>query len=286
MIAFILVTIISSIGGILGLSVITNTNLNYSKALKDYGSAQGDIGLFNTEFNNGRVIIQNIIFQTDSQVIQTNMEQLNLSNAKLSQYLIKMKSGMITTKEVGYYNEINADLSKFFDVRLQVINLASQNKRPEAQALMAAQGEPLSDKIRTSTNALLTEKTTSGNQLASTLSSEGATATSAILIIILVSLIISLIIALSISRGISKPVKEMAAAAQRMAEGDLSVQIGAKSKDEIGKLGAAFSETIATIKAYITDIKSGLAKVEQGDLTVSSRLEYKGDFIELQKSIN
>ncbi len=283
---FISVAIISSIAGIVGFIVMTNMDVNYSKALTDYGFAQGDIGLFNTEFNNSLTIIRDVITTSDMQTINTYSTQLSQSDAKINTYFANMKKGIVTERELNHYNNIKDNLGKFAKVRDQIIALGLKNNDIVAQAILTAQGTPLSNNIRTDTNSLISEKTMAGKQIAASLSSEGTDATIGILVIILVSLLVSLIIALSISRGISKPVKEMAEAAQRMAEGDLSVQISVESKDEIGKLGSAFSETIATIKTYIMDIKSSLAKVEQGDLTISSQIEYKGDFIELQKSIN
>jgi methyl-accepting chemotaxis protein len=106
-----------------------------------------------------------------------------------------------------------------------------------------------------------------------------------ILIIILISLIFSLIIALKISSSISKPVEEMADAAQRMSKGDLNVQIKVNSKDEIGQLGSAFSETIQTLKAYITDLSGNLSQMANGNLCITRSIEYKGNFIALSDSM-
>lgn len=282
---FILVAIISSLGGIIGLSVMTNMNATYNKAMADYGFSQGDIGLFNTEFNSSTAIVRGIIVSDVDETINTYSEQSDQSNARIDTYFINMKKGMVNKTEEGYYNEIKDNLAQYKIVSDQVVAFAKGKQKIEAQSLLAAQGEPLSEKIRASTNSLISEKTTVGNQISATLSNRAQAANILISVIIFASLLISLVIALLISRGISKPVKEMADAAQKMAQGDLSVHINVNSKNEIGQLGAAFSETITTIKAYITDIKVTLAKVEQGDLTIVPELEYKGDFVELQNSI-
>jgi methyl-accepting chemotaxis protein len=282
---FILVAVISSIGGILGLIKIADINTSYSHALDKYGFSQGDIGHFNTEFNNSCSIISDIIKSNDAQKRDSYSTKLATSNSKIDAYFKNMKEGMVTTQELGYYNDIKDSLAKFATVRDQVTTLASQGKSAEAQKLLSEQLTPISDKIRTSTDALLNGKA-AGDQLSANLSSEGTTASLVIVLVIVISFIISLILALSISRGISKPAKEMAEAAQRMANGDLSVQISVNSTDEIGQLGAAFAETIKAIKAYITDISVNLAKMAQGDLCISPSVEFKGDFVELEKSIS
>ncbi len=104
--------------------------------------------------------------------------------------------------------------------------------------------------------------------------------------IVAASFVVSLVIAVKISSDISKPIIEMTKASQKMAQGDLSVQITARSKDEIGQLGAALSESNASVKAYIADISSNLGKIAQGDLCITRSLEYKGDFTELADSMH
>jgi X-X-X-Leu-X-X-Gly heptad repeat protein len=108
-----------------------------------------------------------------------------------------------------------------------------------------------------------------------------------IIIGLLASVIAALIISRSIAKSISRPLNEMAVAAQRMSEGDLGVQIHVdNAKNEIGQLSIAFSESIYAINSYISDIKDKLAEMAQGDLNIVSKLDYKGDFVQLKKSIH
>jgi len=108
-----------------------------------------------------------------------------------------------------------------------------------------------------------------------------------LIVITLVGIGCSITLGVRISRSISKPVTEMVEAAKQMAQGDLSIQIHVDdSKNEIGQLGAAFSESNASIRAYINDIKENLGNMAQGDLNIVTKLDYKGDFIELKNSIH
>jgi methyl-accepting chemotaxis protein len=285
-VTFLIVAIISSIAGVCGLFVMRSMNSNYSNALTGYGFAQGHIGLFNTEFNRSTAIIRNIIFSEVPDEIDSYSTQLTQSNTIIDSYFATMNKEMIGNKERGYYNDIKSNLVKYKEVNDQVVAFAKQNKDTEAESLLKSEGDPISEKIQASTNTLISEKTIEGNRIANTLTIQGNVVSIMILAIILISLLTSLIIALRISRGISKPVGELARAAQRMAEGDLNIEINVNSKDEIGSLGAAFRETISTLKAYITDITASLAKISKGDLTVNTTEDFKGDFVELRDSID
>ena len=285
MITFILVAIISSIGGVVGLSAMTNMNSNYSRALSDYGFSQGDIGLFNSEFNESRAELKDLMILTNLQSKQTHVDNLDKINAEVTADFTKMKKGIIGEKELSYYNDIKDNLNQYAQITTQVVDLAKQNSNNQAYAIMIGQATPLSDKIRASTEALISLKTKTGNELAGGLTSQNQVGSIAIICVIIAALLASVLIAIFIARSISKPAMEMADAANRLAAGDLSVLVKVDSTDEIGQLGAALSKTIQTLRGYIDDIKIGLAQLAQGDLNISEGVEFKGDFIELRDSI-
>jgi two-component system NtrC family sensor kinase len=51
-----------------------------------------------------------------------------------------------------------------------------------------------------------------------------------------------------ITTGITRPLREMAAATGKIAEGDLSVELSSKSKDEIGRLAQSFNHMLVRLK--------------------------------------
>lgn len=70
-VTFLIVTIISSIGGIVAVFVMNSTNNNYVNALDNYGFAEGDVGRLSSEYNNNRAIIRDVIFtQTKLKLIR------------------------------------------------------------------------------------------------------------------------------------------------------------------------------------------------------------------------
>lgn len=282
---FILVGVISSIGGVVGLSVMTNINSNYSRALSDYGFAQGDIGLFNSEFNESRAELKDLMILTNLQSKQKHVDQLDKINAEVIADLANMKKGIVNEKELSYYNDIKDNFDKYSQAITQVVDLAKENSNNQAYSTMIGQATPFSDKIKTSTEALITLKTKTGNELAANLATQNRMGTFAIIFVIIITFLTSILIALSIARSISKPAIEMADAANRLAEGDLSVLVNVDSTNEIGQLGAALSKTIRTLRSYIDDIKNSIAQLAQGDLNIAEGVEFKGDFIELRDSI-
>ncbi len=282
---FILVVLISSIGSFLSSFAIDDINSKYSSALENYGFSQGEIGRFNTEFNNNRSIIRDIINANDEKSLNDAKKLLEQSNKQVNAYFADMKDNIINDKEISYYKEIGDNLAKFASVRDQVVSLSSQNKDDEAQKLVSEQLTPLSNQIRSDTDALYTEKTTMGDEVKSALIDETSMIRLVLILIVIISAALSLTIAFVISRSISKPLKEMEKAALRMAQGDLNVDVNITTKDEIGYLGIAFKQTIDLLKEYIYDVKETLARLAGGDLDIVLTVDYKGDFEQLKDSM-
>ncbi len=89
------------------------------------------------------------------------------------------------------------------------------------------------------------------------------------LILLLVALALGIIIAAIISRIISRPLVNITEAAERLAEGDLNVEIIAKSKDEIGILTQVFNKMADNTNEVMTNIRTASEQVAAGARQVS-----------------
>lgn len=84
-----------------------------------------------------------------------------------------------------------------------------------------------------------------------------------------------------IARSISKPLAKLTGVTDRMAGGDLDVEINIHSKDEVGRLAQSMSiltERLKTYIAYIDETSSLLTQMGNGDLNLSFNQAYDGDF--------
>ncbi len=79
-----------------------------------------------------------------------------------------------------------------------------------------------------------------------------------IALVLLVGAVASVVLTVLITRRIVRPLKELNEAAQKIAEGDLSITLKQESKDEVGALTDSFQKTVAHLQQYINYI-NGLA---------------------------
>ncbi|MEW6220144.1 MAG: methyl-accepting chemotaxis protein [Thermodesulfobacteriota bacterium] len=82
-------------------------------------------------------------------------------------------------------------------------------------------------------------------------------------------------LAMLVARLITRPVAEMVAAADRLAQGDVAVDLHAAGRDEIGQLAIAFGRMVANIKAQAATAQA----IAQGDLAVEVRLASEADVL-------
>lgn len=111
-----------------------------------------------------------------------------------------------------------------------------------------------------------------------------------ILISIGVSLILFLIggtVAYIVSVRITEPIVKTADRLKLLADGDVSTPFSVHAKkDETLVLEKSLYSTVETLRTYIGDIRSVLESLAGGDLTVSSEVQYQGDFSTIGTSLN
>ncbi|WP_028066305.1 methyl-accepting chemotaxis protein [Solirubrobacter soli] len=85
-----------------------------------------------------------------------------------------------------------------------------------------------------------------------------------LLLVALLMLALTVAAIVLIAQRISKPVRDVAAAADRLALGDTDIALDVRSKDEVGRMAASFE----AIVAYQRDLADTAERVAAGDLTV------------------
>ncbi len=95
-----------------------------------------------------------------------------------------------------------------------------------------------------------------------------------------------------LKKTVSAPLAEITRVAGCLEQGDLGLNgggesgIAVQSNDEVGRLALIFERTIQRLRSYIGEISSILDSIAAGDLTVSARQEYVGDFMSIKVSLD
>ncbi|HOE44039.1 MAG TPA: methyl-accepting chemotaxis protein, partial [Rhodoferax sp.] len=152
----------------------------------------------------------------------------------------------------------------------KVLELAMSNKNDEALKLLMSQAAPAAQKWQDAIdeNVTLQEENTK-NDVASSQKSYDSART---LMLTLASVAIALgsLTAWVLTRSVTLPVNEALNAANRLAEGDLTVRIDNPSKDETGQMLQAMSSMITKLSQVVTDVNGGAQALASASEEVSA----------------
>ena len=106
----------------------------------------------------------------------------------------------------------------------------------------------------------------------------------AVILVVVIAVIASLVIVYRMTRQI----KVLNKAAQRIADGELDVTVKRTTNDDIGELADSFTKTVVKLKDYIhyiDELSSVLDEIAEGNLDISLKLEYTGEFEKLKRAL-
>jgi methyl-accepting chemotaxis protein len=204
-------------------------------------------------------------------VINQNMEETRklFSSAKLiAQKDIAALKSMADTQEEKVWTDTFADkymayMKKFEDdmLPLLAVHVEEQDteKIREVDAEIDAIRHAAEDLLDNMSKALAKEEEESNALFVST---QQATIRLAVILTI-IGVVIALFFAFQITRSVTAPLKDAILANNRLADGDLNIDIRTDRKDEVGDLLIAMQKMIGSLKEIIVHVREGAEKMKQ-----------------------
>ncbi len=88
-----------------------------------------------------------------------------------------------------------------------------------------------------------------------------------------IALVITLVLSAYLTNIITRPLRELEVSAGKILEGDFDIQITYESKDELGRLAAAFKNMTSILGNVITDASRLLEEMANGNFDVRTRAD-------------
>lgn len=283
--AFIIVAMINSISGVLGMCLLVKVDQSYSHALENYGFAQGKLGRLGMAINENRAVIRDIVFLTEREQLDKAHKQLEENSLIMNELIEESRPTMVSEESKVLYKEFESDLESYRVVREQVVELGMQNKQEEAYDLWINEASPQADKVAEIIQGLMKMNYDKGTEVSEKLTYTGNIIILVMGISIILGFINSIIFSIYIARGISRPLTEVEEAAVKMSKGDFDIKLSYESKDEIGSLSTSMRETVRYINSVLKDTSKGLKEISEGNFDIEPEVEYIGIFKQIEKSI-
>ncbi len=267
--AFIIVALLSGIVGLVGITNIKKIDDSYSDLFINYGVASADIGELGMEFHDLRNTIRDIFIDRGSSDRGKYLKKISEMDKKMEQQLGIVEKSIQTDEGRKLFVSIKENLKKYNNVRDRAIELALANKEDQAVILFRTEAAQPALEITQAIDKMFELKASGGKKLSDEYGATTNTTVYIMIAVIIAAMGIAVALGMFIARLISKPVNQLVEAANKIADGNLSVDVQVSTTDEIGMLAAAFRRMANNMNDVLLNISSAADQVASGAKQVS-----------------
>ncbi len=234
-----------------------------------------ELRIINGGFEQNRVYMRDIIAEENPQKIEEYVKAMDENTQKINQAMQIFSQSLLTEserKDFAYFSNV---LENFNYHKEQVVTLCKAGNQKFATTVMRNDGPKLSLNFNKAIEKLAQTKAEAGKQKAEFNEGRAQGAVWVMGILVLVAFLLAAGLSLLIARMISRPIESMAVAANRIAKGDLAVEIPVQYlglQDEIGKLGQDFKVMTENLRSIVKQVYRSSEQVASASevLTASS----------------
>lgn len=180
------------------------------------------------------------------------VDQINTNRDTYEELRATPQQGMQPPgREEALYATFDRHWDSYQTLTLSVVEFTMSGQREEALRLLAGEARPVFDSMNISLLGLVETNQSYALGAADRAETSLKRLGHASLILFVVTIAVSILFTIWLVRLITRPIRLMAAGAERVSAGDLSVELPITSRDEIGQLGGAFNRmTVALSEAH------------------------------------
>ncbi len=200
--------------------------------------------------------IPDYILSVDNKEREELKKAIEENRAKYRENLEAIRKATHTEEGKKLLENIENAIKEGAPINNKIIELVNLGKKDEAMKTYNEESKPKIAKIY---KALDEEVSFHNNRLDKRLKEVIFLIGREIVVLIILTLVIVAVgvtFSLFISSSVKKPVSELKVALERVAHGDLTVQIKTDSKDELGMIGKSLRDAIVSIKNLIAESKT------------------------------
>ena len=275
-IGFIIVAVIAGVVGVVGIINIQKINALDTDMYERHTSTMPDLANIARTYLRERVSMRDLYLEEDAGERQTIIDSFAASDEQIEISKANFQKGIRTEDMQSLFDELCRNLDEFTPFRDSIVDLIQAGQTEEAfDLMMGSKGQEIADNMQKATDSLMELKTLRAKEASDSNTAAAMTATVTMIIVVAGGVFIAILLGVFISRMISKPVNKMVLAADRLALGDVNVNVTADTEDEIGRLAEAFAGMVENIKKQALTTE----RIAAGDLTVMVEVRSENDLL-------
>ena len=274
-IAFLLLAAIAAVVGGVALSNINNMSredvfLYENNTLGISYAADAALQFQRMRFNSARMLLFDEVEKQNESIGKIEEHIVNVEK-----YLSLYEAAITNETDRQLFEDLKPKWEKYKSVITKETEYVKAGQLEEAKTLLLGDMADAGDALRDAFEDLMEYNTTAAKEKVDENKQVASTASTIMITVIFAGILIAIALGVFISRIISKPIGQMVEAADRLALGDVEVDVKAETRDELGKLAESFRRMIENIReqAYVVE------KIAEGDMTVDVRVKSDKDLL-------
>jgi len=247
---FIIVAIIAAAVGVVGIVNLKSIDKSDTVLYENQLVPITQLADVNKNFQMIRVEVRNIIIETNAEKMQAIADSVNTKKTEMEKVSTEYEKTILTDKMAVLFKDYTVKVNEFYVGMDNVLKLALVNKNAEAVALMSSTGSTgkASIALQGSIDGLIAMQSADAKTKSENNSINASKAINTMLILIIAGVLMAIALGIILSNIISKPIKKLVDYADKIALGDVDIEIINETKDETGILMAAFKRMVGNIR--------------------------------------
>ncbi len=277
MVGFLIVAFIAGMVGFTGIANIHRIKTADQHLYENNVVPLARIGQIASLFQRIRVSSLYLMIYTEPQKIEAEIQKIQDYRNQIGQLIEayqKKVSGANNLRVLAEYQATRVEYIK----HLEKLIAMARNTSDKQVIFTFATSEAYQNSVKAymdTINTMVELQTADAKIVSDSNERIASQATVNMIIIVLFGIFSSVCLGLIISKMISKPVTKLAEAADRLALGDINVNVEVKSSDEVGILMQSFGKMIENIREQALAVQ----QIAEGDLTVAVRVKSENDLL-------
>lgn len=267
--SFIIVAIIAGLVGIVGVFSIKQVDNNDTILYENMTVPLSEVNQMATAFQRIRVNIRNMTLETNIDEIDYYYERALSYFPEIQTLAEDFEKTILDNKTREEYNKFSASLDDYEAELEKLYAMSRDNRDQEAFIFIEGDMKEVEDAVRESLDNLVQIKIEDAQEQAIENSRIANSASIVMLLVIIGAVLISIILGISVARIISNPLRQLSDAAEKIAEGDLNIELDIRSRDEIGNLAESFKKMSDNLNEIMTNITYAVEQVATGSKQLS-----------------
>jgi methyl-accepting chemotaxis protein len=231
--------------------------------------------VISTSFQRMRVNVRDLVAAKNFEQRNHFSGQIKVLRDELETTTASFEKTIITEEARKLFRNLEDARKTYLPLLDRVIQLDLAGKDAEANALLHGDMGKASQDLQNAIEKLCARKVAQAKQMSEANLAASKAAVQYTMILAAAGMALAIFLGFFIARIISGPVKELSAAADRLALGDVGVVIHADTTDEVGMLANSFRNMVDNIK----EASVAAEKVAGGDLTVQVKVKSEADLL-------